>query len=41
MAVDDVKVGVVIVKEGQVEVEMVGQTLWSAGWNHKLVSHQV
>ena len=56
MAVDDVKVGVVKVKEGQVEVEMVdsrhtdyvrglawsgSNTLWSAGWDHKVVSHQV
>ena len=56
MAVDDVKVGVVKVKEGQVEVEMVDSrhtdyvrglawsgpdTLWSAGWDHKVLSHQV
>ena len=52
MAVDDVNVGVVTVKLGQVEVEMVdsyvrglawsgSDTLWSAGWDHKVVSHQV
>ena len=56
MAVDDVKVGVVKVKEGHVEVEMVdsrhtdyvrglawsgSDTLWSAGWDHKVLSHQV
>ena len=56
VAEDDVKVGVVRVKEGQVEVEMVDSrhtdyvrglawsgpdTLWSAGWDHKVLKHQV
>ena len=56
MAVDDEKVGLVKVKDGQVEVEMVdsrhtyyvrGQawsgsdTLWSAGWDHKVVRRKV
>ena len=56
MAVDDVKVGVVKVKEGQVEVEMVdsrhtdyvrglawsgSDTVCSAGWDHKVLSHRV
>jgi len=53
---DDVKVGVVQVKEGQVIVEMVDtrhtdyvrglawsgvDTLWSAGWDHKVVTHKI
>jgi len=53
---DDVKVGVIRVKEGKVEVEMVdskhtdyvrglawsgSETLWSAGWDHKVVSRHV
>jgi len=53
VAEDDVKVGIISVKEGQVIVEMVDSkhtdyvrglawsgfdTLWSAGWDHKVVS---
>jgi len=56
VAEDDVKVGVVKVTKGQIEVEMVdsrhtdyvrglawsgSDTLWSAGWDHKVFSHQV
>ena len=56
VAEDDVKVGVVKVKEGQVEVEMVdsrhtdyvrglawsgSDTLWSAGWDHKVLRRKV
>jgi len=56
VAEDDVKVGVVRVKEGQVVVEMVdtrhtdyvrglawsgSDTLWSAGWDHKVVKHEM
>ena len=56
VAEDDVKVGIISVKEGQLEVEKVdsqhtdyvrglawsgSDTLWSAGWDHKVVSRQV
>ena len=56
VAEDDVKVGVVKVTKGQMEVEMVdtrhtdyvrglawsgSNTLWSAGWDHKVFSHQI